>query len=746
MVRPTRNGVAAFAGGVAFAAFVVVKGVPTLRHDWNWPIDARAIASFFDDAVGGWLSAGFGVAATHPTTYLIGLPLAGTMLLFGTLAALALFAFATGYCCMRAAESVAALWGNDRVASIGIGAFALFNPWVYNEVVAGHLVMVLAYGAFIGLVAEMARGANASPVRLALWLVLVEAQLQFLIVAFVAVVIFAFVTKKWLPVIAGAIVGSPSAIGLVAERGPLLQTPYSLEWQTNQSLSALPLLSLGGYFPGYADQLGTVAQVAVWIIVALAVAGVVVARRRRAVLWAAVAATFIYVVALGVRGPLAAPYEWIVQQLPESGVFRELYDLAGIFAALLIVPASAAIARVRIARYIVLAAGIALPVSWSVHPPSELWIGAQSYPHPLVAAAPYSRVAFIPAFQPLQLRAGGGDGADPDLFLYPNHAVPLNEYFPTYPVDAALARYEQSGDSGSLRALGVSAIVNRPWLLSRSKGEIGLAGASLPAPTARLRGFEVRRLFNAAPLLARCDGANIVAAVDDLNACDVFFGDAPGYGSVVPVREPSDSIDPRTAWIDARLAFARVPELAQGLGGVLTQSRALSRVTPGSWLLVYVRGRLRDAGGRVLQTATGAFSWISVPPSVEAVTCEGLCELIAESRAFPGVPLHQRDGTEQPVAFAQLAPWLYRVRGATGGMLRFNSQYDPGWMGVRAWHVLPHLRVGLAANGWLLSDGRTDDVILVQITAFWQLVAELAGVICTALLLKALVRQRTKRA
>jgi hypothetical protein len=147
-----------------------------------------------------------------------------------------------------------------------------------------------------------------------------------------------------------------------------------------------------------------------------------------------------------------------------------------------------------------------------------------------------------------------------------------------------------------------------------------------------------------------------------------------------------------------------------------------------------------------LQTATGAFSWISVPPSVEAVTCEGLCELIAESRAFPGVPLHQRDGTEQPVAFAQLAPWLYRVRGATGGMLRFNSQYDPGWMGVRAWHVLPHLRVGLAANGWLLSDGRTDDVILVQITAFWQLVAELAGVICTALLLKALVRQRTKRA
>ena len=46
------------ASALAFAAFVAAKGVPTLRHDWNWPIDRTAIASFFDAATQGWLSTG----------------------------------------------------------------------------------------------------------------------------------------------------------------------------------------------------------------------------------------------------------------------------------------------------------------------------------------------------------------------------------------------------------------------------------------------------------------------------------------------------------------------------------------------------------------------------------------------------------------------------------------------------------------------------------------------------------------
>lgn len=739
--------IGAIAAALAFAAFVVAKGTPTLRHDWSWPIDRLAIPSFFNESIGGWLPVGFGIANAHPTTYLIALPLVAAMWVLGPLIALALLAFATGYCCMHAAGSVASRWGNRVPAAIGAGIFALFNPWVYNEVVAGHLVMVLAYGGLIGLFAEMVRGRDASPVRLALWLVLIEAQLQFFIVAMFALVVFAVATEKWLPPATGIIVALPTAVGIFAERGVLLQTPYSVQWQANQSLSPVALLSLGGYFPGYADRLGLAAQIAIWTLCALALTGVVAARYRRAVRWTAAAAGVIYLCALGVHGPLDAAYEWTVRSIPESGVFRELYDFGGVFAALLIALASAATARTRPLGYLAVVAAAVLPITWLIRPPSDLWVGAQSYPHPTVSAPSFSRVALLPAFQPLQLRAGAGDGADPDAGEYSGHVATLNAYLPDYPVDMALARYERNGDSEALRALGVSRVIARPWLVSRSNGEIGLAASSLGARLLPSTARRSEELAGAAPLISLCEGVRIVATVDGFGPCDIFFGDAPGYAAVTPVSGPSDSIDPATAWIDARLAFARVPALAQGIGGVLTQSTRENPVTPDAWLLAYVRGRLTGSDGRTLADGPGAFTWISIPPDVDSVSCAGLCELVAESRSFPAIPLRQSIARTRALPFEELAPWLYRVRdlGAAAQVVRLNERYDPGWMAWRAWRVLPHLRLALAANGWTLTDRSSADVFLVQTTAFLQQIAELAGVVCVLLLLKALVREPTKR-
>lgn len=739
---------ASVASALAFAAFVVAKGIPTLRHDWNWPIDRLAVPSFFDESVSGWLATGFGFANAHPTSYLLALPVVAAMWLFGPLASLALLAFATGYCCMRAAASIASRWGNADYAAIGIGLFALFNPWVYNQVVAGHLTMVFAYAGLLGLFSEMLRGTGASVVRLALWLVLVEIQLQFFIVAVMALVVFAAYTKKWSPLLAGAIVVLPSAIGIVGERAMLLQIPYSVEWQANQSVAPLSLLSLNGYFTGYADRLGVIAQMAVWSVCVLAIVGIVAARRWRTAIWAAAAAALVYLIATGMRGPLAEPYVWMVRQFPESGVFRELYDLAGIFAALVIVLACAGTAWVRALGVVGLVAGIALPVTWLLHPPSDLWIGARAYPHPAVSGSPFSRVALVPAFQPLQLRSGGGDGADPDAFGYPDQIAVLNEYFPTYPVDAALARYQQTGDTSLLRALGVGSIVERPWLVSRTNGAVGLAASSLRTPGIRSVIATTHNLPGATPLISECYGSRIVAQVDRLGACDVFIGDAPGYAAVRPVAAESVSIDARNAWIDARLAFARAPELAQGLGGTLTQSSLQHPVEPGSWLLAYVRGRLKGSDGGSLIVSRGAFAWISIPGNVTSVSCAGLCELVAESQSFPAVPLGRGTASTQPLQFAALTPWLYRVYRSprSVGLVRLNERYDPGWVAVSGWHVLPHLRLDLSVNGWDLVDDSSSEVILVQVTALLQLVAEVAGLVCVLFLLKALALGSTKRA
>jgi hypothetical protein len=736
----------AFAAALVFGAFIVAKGIPTLRHDWSWPIDRTAIGSFLDESVQGWLSTGFGTPNPHPTTYLIGPPIAAAMWIAGPLAALFLFAALTGYVCTACAMRAALRWNAALPAALGIGLFAVFNPWVYNEVVAGHLVMVLAYGAVLGLITEMTRGAHASTLRLTLWIALIQAQLQLFILAMLALVIFAVATKKWQPPLAGIFFALPSIIGLVAERGSLLQTPYSVTWQTNQSLEPVALLGLGGYFPGYADRLGVIANAAVWVMLALALVGLVLGRRPRVAGWALFAAVTLYVAALGVYGPFAGAYEWIVRNVPVSGVFRELYDLAGCLAAVVIVLASIAVARVWQLGYLALAAGVALPILWLVRPPSDLWVGAGAYPHPDISAPAFARVAFSPAFQPLALRNGDGGGADPNVHLYPGPVAPLNQYFPTYPVDMALARYEQSGETEDLRALGVAEIVNRPWLVSVTRGEIGLAARSLQVRAPRASPQAFRFLNAVTPLISTCDAARVVTLSERLGTCDLFFGDVPGYASVRPIVAASDSIDPRIAWIDARLVFAKVPDLAQAFGGAMTQSRLPYRVESPAWLLVYVRGKLTAAQGQALFESAGAFTWLPIPASVASVVCEGLCALIAQTPALPNrspaPPAHVQAAT-----FARLASWLYVVSigNDSGRLLRLDERYDRAWTAIAALHVLPHVRVDATVNGWFVSSGPSR-VILLQVTALLQLIAEALGVLYAIYLLKALVREPTKRA
>jgi len=724
---------------------IAAKGIPTLRHDWSWPIDRSAVGSFVEQSLDGWLSIGFGTPNPHPTTYLLGPPIGAVMWLLGPLAALALVAAVVGYLCMRGVAHIATRWKNGVPATIGLGLFTLFNPWVYNEIVAGHVIMVLAYGALIGLLAEMLAGRDASPLRLALWLAVIEAQLQFFIVAMAALAAFALVTRKWLPLGVGAIVALPSVVGLIAERANLLRIPYGITWQADQSVSPAALLGLGGYFPGYADRLGLVATVAVWVVVALAIGGAVLARHTRAAIWAALAAAVVFVAACGIHGPLAVAYAWIVRNIPESGVFRELYDLGGVLAALLVIPACVATARFRILGYVALAAGIALPVAWLVRPPSDLWVSANAYPRPVVSASPQSRVAFLPAFQPLGLRWGTGDGADPDIRTYRDGVTPLNEYLPVYPVDMALARYEQTGDTQALQALGVSEIVNRPWLVSLTRGTIGFAAASLAPASPRAAGSSDRHLDAATPLVSDCALAPSVAFDQRIGGCSLFFGDVPGGTPVFPVVAPRESIDPRVAWIDARLAFAEAPWLAQGIGGALTQSTVPYRVEPGYWLLAYVRGQLRAWRG-VLVRSRGAFAWLRISPSVDTVWCNGLCELVAQAPNLPSAsaPTAQR---VRPLAFTRFGSWIYVVRHEPdlAQLLRLNERYDPSWIAIASRGILAHVRVDMSANGWYLGDS-TGNVILVQATALLQFVAEILGALCVLWLLQALLRAPTKRA
>jgi hypothetical protein len=352
----------------------------------------------------------------------------------------------------------------------------------------------------------------------------------------------------------------------------------------------------------------------------------------------------------------------------------------------------------------------------------------------------------LPAFQPLVLRGDGGDGADPDAYVHPKDVPALNEYLPSYPVDMALARYEQLGNPDALRALGVTAAVARPWLISRTRGGVGLAAATLQPKVARVA-LETRTLAGAMPLISECASPHIVQIPGSLGACDVFFGDAQGFAPVRAVIAPSDSIDPQTAWIDARLAFAESPALAQGIGGALTLSGVAMPVAPASWLLTYVNGTLKAPDGRSLARSGGAFFWLRIPGSVTSVRCAGLCELVAQTSQPPPVPVGLAQPRARALEFRQVAPWLFVVGegGDSSGLLRLNERYDPAWIAIASRRVLAHVRMDMSVNGWILepAEGR---VILVQVTAVFQLIAEVIGAVCVLWLLKALARAPTKRA
>lgn len=93
-------------------------------------------------------------------------------------------------------------------------------------------------------------------------------------------------------------------------------------------------------------------------------------------------------------------------------------------------------------------------------------------------------------------------------------------------------------------------------------------------------------------------------------------------------------------------------------------------------------------------------------------------------------------------------PWLYVVHGAdrTAALLRFNARYDPGWAALSSWRALPHVRAAMAANGWLAGRTPLGDVVLVHRTSLLQALGEAVGLVCLLWLLKALMREPTKRA
>lgn len=685
----------------------------------------------------GWDAQGLGHANPYPMTYPVMAVLALLAPLLGSRATLIVLLSAIAFALAYAGTRVARTFGGGTWCASVVTAFLVLEPYTYARLVAGHLTQTLAYAGLVLLGTELlARKPDLR--RLAFALVLCDLQTQFALIAFVLTALRAreLVARRALAI--GLAVFAPVALGIALDARSLLDWPFTVAWEVQQSVPPLAGALLGGYFTGYLGAFMGTGAVGVGLFALLAVGGVWVGGRRA--FGPAATALLAILLAAGTTGPFAAPFRWAIVNAPVIGVYRELYDLIALAAAGYALLAGMALARVPRALPVATAGVLALLGVWVTAPPDRWWVAAEALPPTPLAIAAAPRFALVPPFQPETLR-GAGSGADPLILGTSPNNTALNDLLSDFPADAALSRYAHSGDTAGLRRLGVSAVACRPGLAPAS-GAIDFYG---PAANAALGCDPAVRALAASPLVALETGPGRCGVCAEAGAGNVLVGEGTASGWARRLGPQRVEVDPAAGWVDARLTFAEHPELAQPLGGAYTtRAGAVLPLSAAPSVLVDITaGELRTTAGALVSGPTSGYRWTALPPQTTAVVCEGGC-LVAAVGDPAGAPNEAPAVAARPLAAHFLTPWLLVVDlpATASGIVRVLERDDPSWLALRLPSLtpLPHQRLDGVFAAWRVgATPLASRLLIVNVTAALQV---LAGVLGVAFAAFALLRWR----
>ena len=718
--------------GAAYTYFICQAGVPALRHDWSWPNDIHALRAGLVDSTSGWASFGFGLPRPYPTDYIVDMALLLISSVGSPLATLAVLAFAIGFAVASGAMRL--VYVLDRSTSafpkmIGCIAIAAFNPWSYDEIVAGHILMILAFAGAMLAISYAIDGRGDAV--MALTLLIVFQQIQYFIVTLTGLSIL-LLKRRWVLSIATVCVAfAPVAFGVLEEVHRLSGTPYFLSWQDSQSLAPINALLLSGYFGGYDKALGFFGTFGSELLLATVCISLILSFRRRIVIGALVCALVLFCTVSGVNGPLSGIYATIVERIPASGLFRELFDLVGFLCISYLVIVAASPQRAWLSAALMVAGGAFL-TSWMISPPDRFWVPAAALPKPFVAAAPDTRYALLPAFQPFSF-GGRGSGADPDAALRPNGITPINEYLPSYPVSTALAKAEYYSDTTDLSSLGVTSVSCRPWLVSQGDA---LRAVGVTSSTSSKSCFT--RAIQGAPIVAVSTVPGIETGIPILGQGNIALADASDAFTVVKTLAPG-SFDGAKDWISAQFIERERPYLATAYGGVYTNAKAPYPISSGEWLLF--TGALESSTGRKEVSAEG-YRWFQFPGN--SVTCLNECVIALAGKGKP--PLATATRHEWKTVLSRgITPWLLRVDIARGAaeQLAYREAYDPAWALIAGGRDAPHVQVDGTFNSWLLPRRDKDEVgWIVERVAAVQALLELCCLTWVVCLIAYAVRRK----
>lgn len=731
-------GIIVLAGAITF--LVCRNGIPILRHDWSLPITPWALHSAFETFYQPWLETGIGAPQAYPATYLFGFVLQPLALLSPT-AAIAAFVFFVATIVAVGAASIASALRTSPLGEAGAVLFASLNPWCYTEYVAGHLIMIAAMGMLLCLTAELLRSKprNAALIGLA---ALVITQLEFFVfIAFPLAIAF-IATRRKAALLALTAAAFPVAYGLITHLESVTSTPYVLQWQRTQSVAPLGALTLGGYMAGYTSVFSSLAIFLACIFVAFSIETFFAIRSRSPIVWIFVISIVALIVVTGTKGPLGAPYSYLVIHVQATGVFRELYDLLAFLLIGYIVALVRFSARSRLASGACAIIAIAITVPWFVSPPYN-WFVSNSNVRPLRFPATNSgRVALYPSQQPLSLE-GVGEGYDYDLFSQPGRAEPINSFIPTFPQTVALSM-GQRGDDHWLRALSVVEVLSRPHLREAidPRGHTFLLPISPRLPPSHM----IAQPF---PLLGIVSGDPEIVRIGRSPLGDsIFYGDDTRGGrraAFFPASGSRLTANPAQGWIDARLTMLRYPQIATRFEGAFTASSSqLLHVHPASKILAWTNGAILSRRGTTIVRPSRHLRWWPLPPMASEVRCLGRCAVVGTGSP-PALPDEAPEATLKRIAFSFLAPWLIHASlpPHSTSTLRWNVQFQRSWFVLGA-QTLRHVRLDQSVNGWTLPpSSHPQEIWIINFDAAVELILEiLSALVIVASVSISILRER----
>ncbi len=674
----------------------------------------------------GWSSTGIGEPRPYPTLFVLGPLLSLVGITLGSSAALVTFLAAIAGFALRGTHRIGVLLAGTAWAGPGLGLIALFNPWMYEKLVAGHLTMMLSVSMLVWVTGELC---SPQPRWAVLFLGTYVAafQIQYALLAVPLALAVRPAARCMLAILAGSLCSLlPSIVGIALARSYLAGVPTTTAWQINNSVPLSGGTLLDGYSSAYTSGSGPWLALASILLFALTITGLVRGfvdpERRTFVTRIAVLAVATLLFCSGLRGPIAPIYAALLHVRPIL-VFRELYDLIGIVLICYLALAATALRGFAPAGTLLILAGALAITAWIVAPPSRWWVPSHTLPrlvlHDTLAN---QRFALMPWLQPLEYR-GRGSGADPDIFCRTGNRCPVNQYEDSFPVGPALAEYTRYGRPEMLEALGVGHIYTRPNV----RTNLATLETAYPAD-ARIIADGPERRLHPRPELALTAEPPRSSTPDRITKDYLLFNGDPAdlAHTVIPAYPSTSSLDPSSAWVSVAGIEDGYPRFANSIGGAFTTCAACELRLPTPHpreALVMVQGALYAGQHRIPVTQL-RWQWAALSAAA-ALRCRGACAVAAWSYRRVSIPAHAaRRLDERTVPFHA---WLPFVLSATlpashRKFLVFRTRYDPSWHAIGL-TSLRHVAVDGIWNGYDLEHSEGQHFLLVETTALFQFLA-----------------------